>query len=77
MSSVESGYSHAMATIVDANATHFLAGLIMFFLGAGPIRGFALTLTIGIITSFFTAVIVARLIMAYWLKWFRPKYVPI
>jgi protein-export membrane protein SecD len=77
MSSVESGYSHAMATIVDANATHFLAGLIMFFLGAGPIRGFALTLTVGIITSFFTAVIVARLIMAYWLKWFRPKYVPI
>jgi protein-export membrane protein SecD len=77
MSSVESGYSHAMATIIDANATHFLAGLIMFNLGSGPIRGFALTLAVGIITSFFTAVIVARLIMAYWLKWFRPKYVPI
>ena len=77
MSSVESGYSHAMATIIDANATHFLAGLIMFNLGSGPIRGFALTLAVGIITSFFTAVIVARLIMALWLKWFRPKYIPI
>ena len=77
LSAVDTGYSHAMATILDANATGFLAGLIMFNLGSGPIRGFALTLSVGIVTSLFTSVVVARLFMALWLKWFRPKYIPI
>ena len=66
-----------MATIIDANVTHFIAGLVMFQLGSGPIRGFALTLAIGIATSLFTSVMVARFIFALWLKWARPKYIPI
>ena len=54
-----------------------VAALVMFNLGSGPVRGFALTLVIGVITSFFTVVIVARWIMAVWLKTFRPKWIPI
>ncbi|MDP3494092.1 MAG: protein translocase subunit SecD [Hyphomonadaceae bacterium] len=77
ITSVEAGYDHAMATIIDANVTHVVAALVMFNLGSGPVRGFALTLVIGVITSFFTAVIVARWIMAMWLKTFRPKWIPI
>lgn len=77
ITSVEAGYEHAMATIVDANVTHVVAALVMFNLGSGPVRGFALTLVIGVVTSFFTAVIVARWIMAIWLKTFRPKWIPI
>ncbi|MDZ4760637.1 MAG: protein translocase subunit SecD [Alphaproteobacteria bacterium] len=77
VSSVEVGYKEAMATIIDANVTHLVAALVMFNLGSGPVRGFALTLAIGIITSFFTAVIVARLIMSVWLKTARPRAIPI
>jgi protein-export membrane protein SecD len=77
VTSVEAGYDHAMTTIIDANITHLIAALIMFNLGSGPVRGFALTLAIGVLTSIFTAVIVARLIMANWLKIFRPKWIPI
>jgi len=77
VSSVEAGYDHAMTTIIDANVTHLIAALIMFNLGSGPVRGFALTLAIGVLTSIFTAVIVARWIMANWLRIFRPKYIPI
>jgi protein-export membrane protein SecD len=77
VSSVDVGFDQAMATIIDANATHFIAGLVMFQLGSGPIRGFALTLAIGIATSLFTSVMVARFIFALWLKWSRPKYIPI
>jgi preprotein translocase subunit SecD len=77
VTSVEAGYDHAMTTIIDANVTHLIAALIMFNLGSGPVRGFALTLAIGVLTSIFTAVIVARLVMANWLKIFRPKWIPI
>ena len=77
ITSVEAGYDHAMATIIDANVTHVVAALVMFNLGSGPVRGFALTLVIGVLTSFFTAVVVARWIMAMWLKTFRPKWIPI
>jgi preprotein translocase subunit SecD len=77
ITSVEAGYEMAMATIVDANVTHLVAALVMFNLGEGPVRGFALTLAIGVLTSIFTAVIVARWIMAMWLKTFRPKWIPI
>ena len=77
VSSVDVGFDQAMATIIDANATHFIAGLVMFQLGSGPIRGFALTLAVGIATSLFTSVMVARFIVALWLKYARPKYIPI
>ena len=68
ITSVEAGYEHAMATIIDANVTHLVAALVMFNLGEGPVRGFALTLAIGVLTSIFTAVIVARWIMSIWLQ---------
>lgn len=77
MTSVEAGYEHAMATIIDANVTHLVAAGVMIILGEGPIRGFAITLGIGVLTSIFTAVIVARWIMSMWLKAVRPKWIPI
>ena len=77
MTSVEAGYEHAMATIIDANVTHLVAAVVMFNLGEGPIRGFALTLAIGVLTSIFTAVVVARWMMSIWLTTFRPKWIPI
>ena len=77
ITSVEAGYEHAMATIIDANVTHLVAALVMFNLGSGPVKGFALTLALGVLTSIFTAVVVARWIMSIWLKTFRPKWIPI
>jgi preprotein translocase subunit SecD len=73
LASIDTGFRFAMATIVDANATHLIASLILFELGAGPVRGFAVTLGVGIITSFFTAVMVTRLIVVTWLNTARPR----
>jgi protein-export membrane protein SecD len=75
--SVEAGYTRALTTIIDANVTSLIAVLVLFWMGSGPIRGFAITLTIGIITSMFTAVTVTRLMIAYWLRWTRPREIPI
>ncbi len=77
IAAVEAGYSRAMSTIIDSNVTTLISTLVLFWLGSGPVRGFAVTLTIGIITSMFTAVTVTRLMVAYWLRWTRPKLVPI
>ena len=73
LASIDTGFRRAMATIVDANMTHLIASLILFQLGSGPVRGFAVTLGVGIITSFFTAVMVTRLIVVTWLQAVRPK----
>jgi protein-export membrane protein SecD len=73
MASIDVGFQRARATIFDANMTHLIASLILFQLGSGPVRGFAVTLGVGIITSFFTAVMVTRLIVVMWLKAARPK----
>jgi protein-export membrane protein SecD len=73
LASIDTGFRRAMATIVDANATHLIASLILFELGSGPVRGFAVTLGVGIITSFFTAVMVTRLIVVLWLRAARPR----
>ncbi|HEY1614440.1 MAG TPA: protein translocase subunit SecD [Rhizomicrobium sp.] len=73
MASIDTGFKRAMATIVDANATHLIASLILFQLGSGPVRGFAVTLGLGIVTSFFTAVMVTRLFVVTWLRSARPK----
>jgi protein-export membrane protein SecD len=77
IASIDTGFRRAMATIVDANATHLIAALILFVLGSGPVRGFAVTLGLGIITSFFTAVMVTRLIVVTWLVTRRPKVLAI
>ena len=73
IASIDTGFRRAMATIVDANMTHLIASLILFQLGSGPVRGFAVTLGVGIITSFFTAVMVTRLIVVTWFMTVRPK----
>jgi protein-export membrane protein SecD len=73
IASIDQGFQRARATIIDANATHLIAALILFELGSGPVRGFAVTLGLGIVTSFFTAVMVTRLIVIGWLNIRRPK----
>ncbi|MDP1633010.1 MAG: protein translocase subunit SecD [Caulobacter sp.] len=77
VSAMDSGFSRAMETIIDANLTTLLAALIMFFFGAGPVRGFAWTLSIGVFTSVFTAVVVTQLLLGVWFRWRRPKTLPI
>ncbi|MDX2318138.1 MAG: protein translocase subunit SecD [Hyphomicrobiaceae bacterium] len=77
IASVESGYSRALTTIIDSNVTTLIAVLVLFLLGSGPVRGFAVTLTIGILASMFTAVTVTRMMVAYWLRRARPKVIPI
>jgi protein-export membrane protein SecD len=73
IASIDTGFRRAMTTITDANATHLIASLILFQLGSGPVRGFAVTLGVGIITSYFTAVMVTRLMVVTWLNTVRPK----
>ena len=72
LSAVETGYREATNTIVDANVTNVIASAIMFALGSGPVKGFAVVLTIGIITSVFTAVTVTRFMASRWLASARP-----
>lgn len=70
---ISTGYSRAFRTILDANMTTFLAALILYYFGTGPIRGFAVTLSIGIVASFFTAIVVTRLIIDFFTSRFPVK----
>ena len=74
---VELGYSEASRAIFDANVTNVIAAGLMFWFGSGPIKGFAVVLTIGIVTSVFTAVTVTRMFVAHWLKTKRPTTINI
>ena len=74
---VDAGYSRALITIIDSNVTTLIAVLVLFWLGSGPVRGFAVTLTIGILASMFTAVTVTRLMVSTWLRWTRPTEIPL
>ena len=73
INAVETGYRRAWSAILDANVTTFLAALIMFQLGAGPVRGFAVTLATGVVTSVFTAYVLTRLFAGHYLLSKRPK----
>ncbi|MBX9574167.1 MAG: protein translocase subunit SecD [Caulobacteraceae bacterium] len=77
IASMDAGFNRAMGTIIDANLTTLVAALIMFIFGAGPVRGFAWTLTIGVFTSMLSAVLVAQVGLAWWLKVAKPKKLPI
>ena len=77
ISAIDAGFSRALATILDSNITTFIAAAVLFVIGTGPVRGFAVTLGIGIATSLFTAFTLTRLIVASWVQWQRPKTVPI
>ena len=70
---IELGYERATSAIVDANVTTLITSIVLYFFGAGPVRGFAVALFIGIITSVFTALFVTRLIIQIWLNWRKPK----
>jgi preprotein translocase subunit SecD len=71
-SALATGYEKAMSAIIDANLTTLIAGLLLFGFGSGPIRGFATTLTLGIITSMFSSTIFTRMLLAVWVRWRRP-----
>jgi preprotein translocase subunit SecD len=77
ISAIDAGFKRALATILDSNITTFIAAAVLFMIGTGPVRGFAVTLGIGIITTVFTAFTMTRLIVAWWVQWKRPKSVPI
>lgn len=77
INAIDTGYSRALGTILDANITTFIAAAILFQMGSGPVRGFAVTLAIGIITSVFTAFTVTRLFVSIWLRTRRPAEVPL
>lgn len=68
IAAIDAGFSRAIVTIIDSQLTTLAAAVIMFWLGSGPIRGFAVTLALGILTSVFAAVTVTRLLVAMWLK---------
>jgi preprotein translocase subunit SecD len=74
---IELGYEKAMSAILDANITTFIAAVILFVMGSGPVRGFSITLGLGIITSVFTAIFVTRLLIVMWFERRRPKTIEV
>lgn len=70
--SLATGYERAMSAIVDANLTTLIAGVLLFGFGSGPIRGFATTLSLGLLTSMFSSTIFTRMLLAIWVRWRRP-----
>ena len=77
ISAIDAGFKRALSTILDSNITTFIAAAVRFYIGTGPVRGFAVTLGIGILTTVFTAFTLTRLIVAGWVRWKRPQSVPI
>ena len=73
LSAIQTGFDAALHTVTDANVTTIIAAFILFGMGTGPVRGFAITLGVGILTTMFTAFALTRLIVALWVKRFRPK----
>ena len=76
-SAISAGFERAFATIVDSNLTTFIAGAMLYAFGSGPVKGFAVTLSIGLATSMFTAVMVTRFFVALWVRRARPQTLPI
>jgi protein-export membrane protein SecD len=73
LSAIETGFKSALGTVLDANITTLIAAVVLFGVGSGPVRGFAVTLAIGIFTTMFTAFTVSRMLVALWVKRVRPK----
>jgi protein-export membrane protein SecD len=74
---VEAGYRRALTTIIDSNVTTFIAALLLFIFGSGPVKGFAVTLSFGIASSMFTAIMLTRLLTMTWLRQRRPSVLPL
>jgi preprotein translocase subunit SecD len=77
VASVDHGYSLAYPSIADANITSLISALILMEIGQGPVKGFALTLMVGVITSVFTAILVTQVLIGWWFRMARPKKLPI
>src|SRR5471032_348872 len=76
-SALATGYEKALTAVIDSNLTALIAGVLLFGFGAGPIRGFATSLSLGLLTHLFTATIFTRMILATWVRWRRPTELPI
>jgi preprotein translocase subunit SecD/SecD/SecF fusion protein len=77
IAALDAGFTRAYATIIDSHLTALIAAIALFWVGSGPIRGFAVTLSIGIVSTLFTAYLVTRLIVSIWVRIARPKEVPL
>lgn len=77
LSAIDTGFSEALRAIIDANVTTLIAGVVLFQFGTGPIKGFAVTLSIGVLTTMFTAVLVSRLMVDAWYRRARPAQLAI
>ena len=76
VSAIQAGFDRAFATIIDSNSTMAIAAVILFFLGSGPVRGFAVVFVLGILTTVITAVTMTRMMIALWYSYARPKALP-
>ncbi len=77
VTAIDAGYRRAITTILDSNFTTLIAAVLLFYFGSGPVKGFAVTLSIGILTSMFSAIMVTRLLLVAWLRKARPQALPI
>ncbi len=77
MASIDAGFARALSTIVDANLTTLIKMLLLYIFGSGPVKGFAVTISIGILTSMVTATLLVRLLVLTWLRYRRPKILPV
>ncbi|MBS0538794.1 MAG: protein translocase subunit SecD [Proteobacteria bacterium] len=76
-SALATGYEKALTAVIDSNLTALIAGVLLFGFGAGPIRGFATSLSLGLLTHLFTATIFTRMVLAIWVRWRRPTELPL
>jgi len=76
-SALATGYERALTAVIDSNLTALIAGVLLFGFGSGPIRGFATSLTLGLLTHLFTATIFTRMLLATWVRWRRPTELPV
>jgi preprotein translocase subunit SecD len=77
IAAIDHGYRGSMSSIIDANLTSLISALVLYALGTGPVRGFAVTLGIGIVTSMFAAIYLTRVMITLWLQWRQPKTLPL
>ncbi|MDG6094138.1 protein translocase subunit SecD [Acetobacter sp. AN02] len=77
LAAMQAGFERATSTIIDSNATAFLAHVMLFVFGTGPVRGFALTITIGIVTTLFTTLLLSKMLMVRWYALIRPATLPV
>lgn len=74
---IDYGFQGAISSIIDANMTTLIAAAVLFMIGTGPVRGFAVTLALGIITSLFASIYLTRLVIVLWANWRKPKILPL